>query len=81
MKLSSQEEYGLRCLLRVGREADGGSLTIAELSRAEGISPAAVAASFAGFISVTVVRPLASVGALAPVTFTPAAGFALPFSS
>ena len=30
MKLSSQEEYGLRCLLRVGREADGASLTIAE---------------------------------------------------
>ena len=43
MKLSSQEEYGLRCLLRVGREADGGSLTIAELSRAEGISEPNVA--------------------------------------
>src|SRR5262249_16855192 len=34
---------GLRCLLRVGREADGGSLTIAELSRAEGISEPNVA--------------------------------------
>ena len=43
MKLSSQEEYGLRCLLRVGREADGASLTIAELSRAEGISEPNVA--------------------------------------
>ena len=43
MKLSSQEEYGLRCLLRVGRESDGGSLTIAELSRAEGISEPNVA--------------------------------------
>jgi Rrf2 family transcriptional regulator, iron-sulfur cluster assembly transcription factor len=43
MKLSSQEEYGLRCLLRVGREADGGSLTIAELSRDEGISEPNVA--------------------------------------
>src|SRR5215813_173536 len=43
MKLSSQEEYGLRCLLRVGREEDGGSLTIAELARAEGISEPNVA--------------------------------------
>jgi Rrf2 family protein len=40
MKLSSQEEYGLRCLLRVGRAGEGGSLTIPELSRAEGISEA-----------------------------------------
>jgi Rrf2 family protein len=38
MKLSSQEEYGLRCLLRVGREGTAGSLSISELSRAEGIS-------------------------------------------
>jgi len=36
MKLSSQEEYGLRCLLRVGQA--GGSVTLPELSRAEGIS-------------------------------------------
>ena len=43
MKLTSQEEYGLRCLLRVGREAEGGSLTIPELSRAEGISEPNVA--------------------------------------
>jgi Rrf2 family protein len=43
MKLTSQEEYGLRCLLRVGREVDGGSLTIPELARAEGISEANVA--------------------------------------
>ena len=38
MKLSSQEEYGLRCLLRVGREGTTGSVSISELSRAEGIS-------------------------------------------
>ena len=38
MKLSSQEEYGLRCLLRVGREGTAGSVSISELSRAEGIS-------------------------------------------
>ena len=38
MKLSAQEEYGLRCLLQIGRQGVGGSLTIAEISRAEGIS-------------------------------------------
>jgi Rrf2 family protein len=43
MKLSSQEEYGLRCLLRVGREGTAGSLSISELSRAEGISEPNVA--------------------------------------
>jgi Rrf2 family protein len=37
MKMSTQEEYGLRCLLRVGRE---GNVTIAELARREGISEA-----------------------------------------
>ena len=43
MKLSSQEEYGLRCLLRLGHAGEGTSLTIAELTRAEGISAANVA--------------------------------------
>ena len=43
MKLSTQEEYGLRCLLRLGMQPDGGSLTIAELSRQEGISAPNVA--------------------------------------
>ncbi len=43
MKLSSQEEYGLRCLLRVGRGAPEGSVTIAELARSEGISEPNVA--------------------------------------
>lgn len=38
MKMSTQEEYGLRCLLRLGREPEGGSLTIAELSGREGLS-------------------------------------------
>lgn len=38
MKLSTQEEYGLRCLLRVGKKGMGGCVTIPELSRAEGIS-------------------------------------------
>jgi len=41
MKLSAQEEYGLRCLLRLGyAEA---SLTLAELARQESISLANVA--------------------------------------
>lgn len=38
MKLSTQEEYGLRCLVELAREGEGKSLTIAELSRREGIS-------------------------------------------
>src|SRR3972149_654943 len=38
MKLSAQDEYGLRCLLRLARQADGQSLTIPEISQAEGIS-------------------------------------------
>lgn len=36
MKLTSQEEYGLRCLLRLARE--GESLTIPKISQKEGIS-------------------------------------------
>jgi Rrf2 family protein len=43
VKLTTQEEYGLRCLLRLGREGPGQSLTIAELSRQEGISAPNVA--------------------------------------
>jgi len=43
MKLSSQEEYGLRCLLHIGRQPQGGSLTIPEISRSEGISEPYVA--------------------------------------
>ncbi|MBV9121820.1 MAG: Rrf2 family transcriptional regulator, partial [Planctomycetes bacterium] len=37
MKISSQEEYGLRCLLRLAR-AEGASLTIPEIAAAEGLS-------------------------------------------
>jgi Rrf2 family protein len=43
MKLSSQEEYGLRCLLQIARAGEGASLTIAELSEREGISAPNVA--------------------------------------
>lgn len=42
MKFSSQEEYGLRCLLHVARKSDR-SPTIAEISHAEGLSQPNVA--------------------------------------
>lgn len=39
MKFSAQEEYGLRCLLRIARFHEmGKSLTIPEISRSEGIT-------------------------------------------
>jgi Rrf2 family protein len=40
MKLSAHEEYGLRCLLRIGLAGADESLTIAEISQAEALSPA-----------------------------------------
>jgi len=42
MKLTSHEEYGLRCLIRLGQEGLGGRLTIPEISNAEGVSEAYV---------------------------------------
>lgn len=58
MKFSAQEEYGLRCLLQLGLQGDGGSLTIAELSQREGISVPNVAKMMrvmrrAGFVKST----------------------------
>lgn len=38
MKFSAQEEYGLRCLLHLGRLDDGTSRTIPQISQAEGLS-------------------------------------------
>lgn len=38
MKISAQEEYGLRCLLRIARTGAGASLTIPEVASAEGLS-------------------------------------------
>jgi Rrf2 family transcriptional regulator, iron-sulfur cluster assembly transcription factor len=38
MRFTANEEYGIRCLLRLGRQGPEGSLTIPEISRAEGIS-------------------------------------------
>jgi len=43
MKLSSQEEYGLRCLIHVATLSDPGYLTINEISEEEGISAPYVA--------------------------------------
>ncbi len=43
MKLSAQEEYGLRCVLHLARGGPGVSLTIPEISRAEGLSQPNVA--------------------------------------
>jgi len=43
MKLSSQEEYGLRCLLEIARGGEGSSLTIPAISELARISPAYVA--------------------------------------
>ena len=38
MKLSAQEEYGLRCLLQMATRGKASSLSIPEISRAEGLS-------------------------------------------
>lgn len=43
MKLGANEEYGIRCLVHIARKGDGGSVTIPEISRAEGITPPYVA--------------------------------------
>jgi Rrf2 family protein len=42
MKLTSHEEYGTRCLIRIGRQGPGGKLTIPMISVMEGISEAYV---------------------------------------
>ncbi len=42
MKISALDEYGLRCLIRLGRCPDGGSLTINEIAEGEGMSSANV---------------------------------------
>jgi Rrf2 family protein len=42
MKLSSQEEYGLRCLVRLAHHPDAFG-TIHEIAKAEGLTPAYVA--------------------------------------
>ena len=43
MKFTTQEEYGIRCLLQIARAGEGRSMTIGEISQAEGLSEANVA--------------------------------------
>ena len=43
MKITAQEEYGLRCLLRVAGAGENESLTIPEIARTEALSIAYVA--------------------------------------
>lgn len=43
MKFSTQEEYGLRLLLRIGKDNSDNGMTIPELSELEGLSEANVA--------------------------------------
>jgi Rrf2 family protein len=43
MKITAQEEFGLRCLLHLARAADGHSSTIPEIAAAEGLSAPYVA--------------------------------------
>ena len=58
MKFSTQEEYGLRCLLRIGMSKSPNGLTIPEISQMEGLSTANVgkilrALRLSGFIEST----------------------------
>jgi Rrf2 family protein len=43
MKITAQEEYGLRCLLRLARAGDSQALTIPEIAEDEKLSPPYVA--------------------------------------
>lgn len=43
MKFSTQEEYGLRCMLQIARLTDEDSTTILEISKLEGLTPPHVA--------------------------------------
>ena len=43
MKFSAQEEYGLRCLLRIAQDESENGMTIPEISEAEGLSSHTVA--------------------------------------
>jgi Rrf2 family protein len=42
MKFSAQEEYGIRCLLRIAKATTSNGLTIPEISQLEGLSAANV---------------------------------------
>lgn len=58
MKISAQEEYGLRCLLQLATLSDGESLTLNQIAGREGITPANAGKLMwllnkAGFVSAT----------------------------
>ena len=38
MKITAQEEYGLRCLMRLAQADEGQSVTIPEIATVEGLS-------------------------------------------
>jgi Rrf2 family protein len=42
MKFSAQEEYGIRCLLRIAKATTANGLTIPEISQLEGLTPSNV---------------------------------------
>ena len=42
MKFSAQEEYGVRCLLRIAKATTSNGLTIPEISQLEGLTPSNV---------------------------------------
>ena len=42
MKISSQEEYGLRCLVQLAQAKDGRIVTVREIATKEGLTPAYV---------------------------------------
>jgi Rrf2 family protein len=42
MKFSAQEEYGIRCLLRIAKATTSNGLTIPEISQFEGLTPSNV---------------------------------------
>jgi Rrf2 family iron-sulfur cluster assembly transcriptional regulator len=39
MRITATEEYGLRCILQLARQGDGGSLSATQIASREGISP------------------------------------------
>lgn len=43
MKFSTQEEYGLRCLIQIAKRGHDGSMTIQEIGRSEGLTTPHVA--------------------------------------
>ena len=64
MKITAQEEYGLRCLMRLASVPTGRSLTIPEIAAAENLSVPYVAKLL------TVLRPCACSEAARACTWT-----------